>query len=128
MQLLLNRIAYPSYMDYQSLDKYRIEGIVPDGLINKAANLLETASLRSFSLKTYINKCSYAQIKLRAFLYRVASALRPSGMTNIPLFYVVRPNITDYANMLIPPSGTMPYKLNFKQYQRKSYLLLIFSV
>jgi hypothetical protein len=31
-------------------------------------------------------------------------------MTNIPLFYVVRPDMFDYANMLIRSSGTMPSK------------------
>jgi hypothetical protein len=40
-------------------------------------------------------------------LCRAASALRPSGMTYIPLFYVVRPNISDSANMMICPSGML---------------------
>jgi hypothetical protein len=38
---------------------------------------------------------------------RAAAALRPSGMTHSPLFYVVGPNTSDYANMLIRPSGMM---------------------
>jgi hypothetical protein len=46
-------------------------------------------------------------MKLSVSLYRAASALRSSDMTYIPLFYVIKTNISDYANMLIRPSGMM---------------------
>jgi hypothetical protein len=47
-------------------------------------------------------------MQLSVSLCRAASTLQPFRMTYIPLFYVVRPNISDYANMLIRPSGMMP--------------------
>lgn len=39
------------------------------------------------------------------------STSRPSGMTYIPSFYVVRPSISDHVNMFIRPSGMMPSTL-----------------
>jgi hypothetical protein len=42
-------------------------------------------------------------------LCAAAPALRPAGMTYITVFCVI-PNSSDYANMLIRPSGMMPSK------------------
>jgi hypothetical protein len=43
-----------------------------------------------------------------------SSLLHPSGMIYIPLFYAVRPNISDNANLLIHPSGMMTLIHNYK--------------
>jgi hypothetical protein len=48
-------------------------------------------------------------MQLSVLLCRAASALCPSGMMYILLFYVVWPNISDYAYMLIHPSGMMSF-------------------
>jgi hypothetical protein len=34
-------------------------------------------------------------------------SITPSGVTYMPPFYVVRSNISDYANMVLRPSGMM---------------------
>jgi hypothetical protein len=62
--------------------------------------------------------------------YFAASALRPSAMTYIPPFYVVRPHISSYANMLIRPSGMMPsmsYDIDCETLEgiQASYILFI---
>jgi hypothetical protein len=56
----------------------------------------------------WFDKCAllvFIRRNVTVSLCRAASALRPSGMTYIPLFYVVRLNISDYSNMLMRPSG-----------------------
>jgi hypothetical protein len=80
-------------------------GVMPEGRINNMTGLLETKILRLFGLTIVHYLCPYAQMSLSVSLCRAASELRPSGMTYNPLFYIVRLNIFDYANMLICPSG-----------------------
>jgi hypothetical protein len=45
---------------------------------------------------------------LSVSLCEATSILSPSGMTYIPLLYVVRQNISDCVDMLVRPSGLVP--------------------
>jgi hypothetical protein len=85
---------------------YYIEGIMPEGHINKMIyrrqNSYAYLVWQMCIISVHALKCSFL------YLCRAASALCPPGMTYISLFYVVRPNISDYAYMLICPSGMMP--------------------
>jgi hypothetical protein len=87
---------------------FNVEEITPEGCISKVTDLQKTKFLRLFGLTNVNDYCLYAQMQPSVPLCREASALCPSGMTHVPLLYVVRPSISDYANMLIRPSGMMP--------------------
>jgi hypothetical protein len=59
----------------------------------------------------WFDKCALLVITCQnviVSLRTAASALCPSCMTYIPLFYVVTPNISNYVNMLIHPLGMIP--------------------
>jgi hypothetical protein len=50
--------------------------------------------------------------KLSLSVYRAALALCPSGLTYFALFYVVRPDVSDYAVMLVYPSGREAFDMS----------------
>jgi hypothetical protein len=88
---------------------YQIESIMPEGRMNEITYLQETIFLRLFVwqmciISVHKPKCSCL------YLCVAASELRPSGMAYILLFYVDTPSISDYANVLVRPSGMMPSK------------------
>jgi hypothetical protein len=80
---------------------------MPEESITKMTDLQETEFLH-----IWFDKCALLVFihpnELSVSLCRAASALCSSDMTYIPLFYVVIPDISDYANILICPSGMMP--------------------
>jgi hypothetical protein len=81
---------------------------MPEVCIIKMTDLQETKFLCLFGSTNVHYQCSYAQMQPTVPLCTAAPALRPSGVTYIPLFYVVTQNISDYANMLIRPSVLKP--------------------
>jgi hypothetical protein len=77
------------------------EAIMQEGRINKR---LVYRKLNSYVYLTNV----FIRPNVTVSLCRAASALRPSGMTYISLFYVVNLNISDYANMLMRPLAWCP--------------------
>jgi hypothetical protein len=62
-------------------------------------------------LNSYVSYEKFALVvfvspNITVFLCRAVSELSPSGKATAALFYVVRPSISDYANMLIRAPGT----------------------
>jgi hypothetical protein len=77
--------------------------------INRSTSCLDGASTK-FLIYRKLNSYRYLVwqmciISVHTSKCNFVSALCPSGATNIPLFYVVGPSITDYANKLICLSG-----------------------
>jgi hypothetical protein len=80
-----------------------IEAAVPEGRISGTADLEQTKFLSLLAVASGTYWCNSVCACARARACRVATALRASGMTYIPLFCVVTPDISDCAYMLVRP-------------------------
>lgn len=84
---------------------------MPEGRTNKMADLKEISPYASLVCQTYVfrvrtPKCNVLYLCVQQ--HPALLALLPSVMTDMPLFYVVTTNNSDYVHMLIRPSDIMP--------------------
>lgn len=75
---------------------------MPEGRVINITDSQHNKCLRFFVFTITLYQCSNAKC---ICLYSVQCNIRvkASGLTHIPLLHVVRPNMCDYANMLICP-------------------------